>query len=118
MKKEKFENLVAKITKCKMEIAGVAASAMVGMPMLVSADNGGMNGTADAKSAVASIAEIVVDIFPFIGIFFVISGVFKLIMAYRGDNPEQQSAAAKDIVIGVVFLAFRVFAWPAIKALM
>lgn len=119
MKKEKLEKIVTKMAKCKTKIAGVITSAMVGMPMIVNA-GGGMEIAGESKGAaaiVSDIAEIVVNIFPLIGVFFVISGVFKLIMAYRGDNPEQQSAAAKDIVIGAVFIVFRVFAWSAIKGL-
>lgn len=118
MKKEKFENLVAKVTKCKMEIAGTMVSAMAGMPMIVKADdNDWAGGNQSASDIVVNIAEMVVNIFPLIGVFFVIAGAFKLINAYRNDQPEQQSAAAKDIVIGAVFLAFRAFAWPALSGI-
>ena len=68
-----------------------------------------------ANSIVETIAETVVNIFPLIGIFFVIAGAFKLFMAYRNNNPEDQTAAAKDIVIGAVFIVFRVFVWTSLK---
>lgn len=81
----------------------------------VLADEGG--GGKDAGGIVAGIAEIVVDIFPLIGIFFVIAGAFKLIMAYRNNQPEDQTSAAKDIVIGAVFIVFRLFVWTTLKPL-
>lgn len=112
-RKEKIEKITNKLARCKAELVGATTSAMVAMPMIAQAGWG--DGNADAGSLIGSIAEIVVNIFPFIGIFFVIAGVFKLIMAYRNDQPEGQSAAAKDIVIGVVFLAFRLFVWNALK---
>lgn len=70
---------------------------------------------AQAKNMVYNIASVVVDIFPLVGIFFVLAGVFKLVMAYRQDNPEAQSSAAKDIVIGVVFIVFRAFVWTIVR---
>lgn len=87
----------------------VASSVAAGiLPVTASA-------TAEAKTKVTDIAGIVVDIFPLIGVFFIIAGGFKLIMAYRNDQPEAQTSAAKDIVIGVVLVVFRVFAWPTLR---
>lgn len=88
---------------------GVALEA-TGIPVFAA------GGSADANGSVLEIADMLINIFPLIGVFFVIAGAFKLFMAYRGNNPEDQSGAAKDIVIGAVFIAFRVFAWPAIKS--
>lgn len=108
--REKMEKIANKIAVGRAKMACLTTTVMFGAPMITHADGGG-----DAASRVTQIAEVVVDIFPLIGIFFVLSGVFKLIMAYRNDQPEAQSAAAKDIVIGVVFIVFKVFAWPAVK---
>ena len=70
------------------------------------------------KTLVLTIIGTIVKIFPFVGAFFVVSGVFKLVMAYRNDQPEAQSAAAKDIVIGAVFLVFALFIWQPINGAM
>lgn len=102
-----------KVNSAKYELAGIMVSAMAGVPMNVHA--AGLDGSGDVGSVVGSVADVVVNIFPFVGVFFVIAGVFKLIMAYRNDQPEAQASAAKDIVIGAVFLAFRIFAWTPIK---
>lgn len=88
---------------------GVALEA-TGIPVFAA------GGSTDANGSVLELADMLINIFPLIGVFFVIAGAFKLFMAYRGNNPEDQSGAAKDIVIGAVFIAFRVFAWPAIKS--
>lgn len=69
----------------------------------------------DPASVVKAAIGVVVDIFPYIGAFFVVAGVFKLILAYRNDQPEAQAGAAKDIVIGAVFIVFKVFVWSAIE---
>ena len=69
----------------------------------------------DPGGAVTAVANVIVDIFPYIGTFFILSGVFKLIQAYRTDQPENQASAAKDIVIGAVFLAFKIFVWNKIS---
>jgi hypothetical protein len=76
---------------------------------------GNQNAQNDPKTVVIAVVDVIVKIFPFVGIFFVIAGIFKLIMAYRNDQPEAQAGAARDIVIGAVFIAFTVFAWKPIK---
>lgn len=111
--KMNLENIASKIANTRGKVVGLSTTIMAGMPMIAQAGWG--SGNADAESMVGNIAEVVVNIFPLIGLFFVISGVFKLIMAYRNDQPEAQTAAAKDIVIGAVFLAFRIFVWNLIK---
>lgn len=102
-----------------LAIAGMVTTAV--NPTNVYAKNGGMvsNAHADpeANNLVDTIIGTVVNIFPLIGAFFVVSGVFKLILAYRGDNPEAQTAAAKDIVIGAVFIVFRVVWNPISNAI-
>lgn len=118
MKNEIGKKIAQKVYGLRAKAAGLSAMAAIAMSdIAVRAQDvaGGGTGGNDAKSMVNKIAEIVVDIFPLVGIFFVISGVFKLIMAYRNDQPEGQAAAAKDIVIGVVFIVFRAFAWPAVS---
>ena len=96
-----------------METTAMAAAAMTATPTMVHAAT-----KAEAENLIFDIVDKVVDIFPFIGVFFVVAGGFKLIMAYRNDQPEAQASAAKDIVIGVVFIAFKVLFWtftPTIK---
>lgn len=68
----------------------------------------------DPASIVKACVDVVVSIFPYIGVFFVVAGIFKLILAYRNDQPEAQAGAAKDIVIGAVFLVFGTFVWDKI----
>lgn len=103
-----------KMTAMKLALSMALISAMTS-PLTVSAAGlAEKNSSSDAGSIVATIAGVIVNIFPLVGVFFVISGVFKLVMAYRNDQPEAQTAAAKDIVIGAVFIVFRAFIWNSI----
>lgn len=118
-KLQKLENKAAGfLAKNRARIAVLSSAIMMNAPLIANAQDLGPADTDGAESIVLSMVSLVVDIFPLIGIFFVVAGVFKLIMAYRSDNPEGQTAAAKDIVIGAIFLIFRAFAWPAIKSAM
>lgn len=108
IQKMKNKFLYAK-TKAELIIGGATLSLMTPS---VHASGGG------ATNMVLGIAEIVVDIFPLVGIFFIIAGAFKLFLAYRNDQPEAQTGAAKDIVIGAVLVVFRLFAWNAIRNLL
>ena len=114
MKKEikDFGNKLAmKALEAKYAIGGTMIAAMAGAPLTAHASGGNVGTSTSAGSLVNKLADIIVGIFPLIGVFFVISGAVKMFLAYRNDQPEAQAAAAKDIVIGAVFIAFRVFVW-------
>lgn len=105
--KEKTSKLMQKMHLAKAKLGILAATAMTATPTMVHADAT----KGQATNLIFTIVDRVVSIFPFIGVFFVVAGGFKLIMAYRNDQPEAQASAAKDIVIGVVFIAFKVLFW-------
>lgn len=107
MKKiELKERLFNAKQKAEIFISG-AALAIASSPMAISASG--------PSKIVKDACDIVVDMFPFIGAFFVVAGVFKLILAYRNDQPEAQAGAAKDIVIGAVFIVFKTFVWAKLS---
>lgn len=115
--KEKTSKLMQKMHLAKAKLGILAATAMTATPTMVHADAT----KADAENLIFDIVDKVVDIFPFVGVFLVVAGGFKLVMAYRNDQPEAQASAAKDIVIGVVLIAFKVLFWtftPTIKAML
>ncbi len=58
------------------------------------------------KGPINQIIDVLMGVMGAVGIFFVLSGAFKLVMAYRNDQPEAQAAAAKDLVIGIVLVLF------------
>lgn len=97
--------------KAGLFATGIAVEAMMIQQSLA------VNTTDNTNNIVKAAVDIVVNIFPLVGAFFIVAGVFKLIMAYRNNQPEDQSTAAKDIVIGAVLVAFRVFAWNTISGL-
>lgn len=105
--KEKTSKLMQKMHLAKAKLGILAATAMTATPTMVHADAT----KGQATDLIFTIVDKVVSIFPFIGVFFVVAGGFKLVMAYRNDQPEAQASAAKDIVIGVVFVAFKLMFW-------
>lgn len=100
--------------------AGYASLVLANSFNTVCAKAGGLVDTTGDGGAGGSIVEeaikAVMKVFPWVGAFFIASGVFKLIMAYRGENPEAQTAAAKDIAIGAALCVFGIFIWPPIGA--
>ena len=77
--------------------------------------NDGFKDDAKGADVIKDILNIVVNIFVFMGAFFVVSGIYKLVMAYKDNQPEQQNAAVRDIVIGVVLIVFRAVLWKPIS---
>lgn len=115
------EKIVTDLQKIKTEIKAVSltlVSAYYAMPMKVYANNAGATGGAGGttpKSVIISIMDTLIDVFPAIGVVLVAIGAYKLFMAFRNDQPDAYSGAAKDIVIGVVLLIFKVFIWDKLK---
>ena len=110
--KTKLMEVKTKAADLWLRAKTLVTAAMLGMaaaPQAVSA-------ASDPGELVKAVIDVVVKIFPFIGAFFIVSGVFKLILAYRNDQPEAQAGAAKDIVVGAVFVVFAVFVWDPIKS--
>lgn len=71
----------------------------------------------DPMTAIKNILDIIMQkLFPAIGIVLALVGAFKLFMAFRNDQPDAYSGAAKDIVIGVVLSTFAGIVWPVISA--
>jgi len=114
---KKFMNKVGAVllnAKTRVGYCGlVAANAMT--TIHAKASGGSLGGDkAQGENIVRTAIDTIVQIFPWVGAFFVVSGAFKLVMAYRGENPEAQTAAAKDIVIGAVLIIFKAFIWDII----
>lgn len=95
----------SKVDWLRLAVSGAMMSLMVGItaPNMVLAGglDTGINENLSAGEIVKTIIDnILLKLFPLVGVFFILSGIFKLILAYRSDNPEGQTAAAKDIAIG------------------
>ena len=98
------------MTKIDITAMSAAAALACTMPVNVYAGEG-------PSAIVEAACGVVVKMFPYIGSFFILAGVFKLILAYRNDQPEAQASAAKDIVIGAVFVVFATFVWPSFSGI-
>lgn len=72
--------------------------------------------TSSANNKAKELADILTYIFPLMGAFFVLSGAVKWVMAFRSEQPEQQAAAVKELIIGVVCIVFRAFLWSPISS--
>ena len=95
--------------------SGITTGILMSGNAYASGWNAGFKDNAQGSEIIKNILNIVVNIFVFMGAFFVVSGVYKLVMAYKDNQPEQQNAAVRDIVIGVVLIVFRAVLWRPIS---
>ena len=98
-----FKNIKTKAT--------ILAMAAAGFPMTAYAAD-------ELMRKVKPLIELIASVFPAVGVFFILLGAWKLFQAFRTDQPDAQAGAAKDIVIGVVFVVFKTFAMPTILSMM
>ena len=119
MKNEMTKNLRSKIayeaTDWKLRATNAMLLAGVGMGPLASmnvfADGVNKN---DPSGLAKSMIGVIVGLFPIIGVFMIVAGAIRLLLAYRNNQPDEYSGAGKDIVIGGAFLAFKYLFWDNI----
>lgn len=110
MVKEKFKTLLSKCENKKLEFETAAMAAIATMPFTTYAGN-------EATTKVIGLLDVIIDIFPAIGIGLALIGAFKLFMAFRNDQPDAYSGAIKDVAIGVVLIAFKTLIWGTLKTM-
>lgn len=112
-----------KLSSAKTQITTALVMASVGSCALpggiahadLGKDSSG-NGLSSPEGLVKAVLDALVNLFPLIGIFFVLVGGAKVLNGVKNDNnPEAISAGAKDLVIGGALVAFRAFLWGPIK---
>lgn len=136
-KKDTGNGVLAKVrsTVLRAETGFMMAAAGVAMPGTVwAADGDGSASTGYAGqlldgadkgdvtdgqiSAGFSIVKQLIDVatwlFVFMGAFYLLPGLFKLINSLRNNQPEETSSAAKDVAIGIVLLMFKVI-WSGVS---
>ena len=64
-----------------------------------------------SKNIVTDVLGTIVGLFPLIGIFLIVAGAVRLLLAYRNNQPDEFSGAGKDIIIGAAFIAFKLLFW-------
>lgn len=122
MKNEMTKNLRSKIvdqtTDWKLRATNAMLLAGVGMGPLASMNVFAVDVSDDDKNDPSSLAKYMIDVivglFPIIGVFMIVAGAIRLLLAYRNNQPDEYSGAGKDIVIGGAFLAFKYLFWDAI----
>lgn len=105
--KNKFKRMAIWLNHWKYELALSAA--------LSSQNSMAYAAGQSPKAMILSIVDKIVTLFPAIGVVLVAVGVIRLVLAFRGNNPEGYSDAAKDAVIGVALIVFDTFFWDGIK---
>jgi hypothetical protein len=108
-----------KMSSMKTAVTTAMVTGAVGGTMLVPgvhADAIGGDET-KAKGLVTTVADAIAGVLPYIGVFFILMGGFKVVQGVRNDNnPEAISSGAKDVVIGAVLIAFKALLWNPIKS--
>lgn len=102
------------LSNSKAKIGGFVASAALTASLAMNQVMAVAVNTSEATNKARNLADILTYIFPLMGAFFVLSGAVKWVMAFRSEQPEQQAAAVKELIIGVVCIVFRAFLWSPI----
>lgn len=125
--KKTVKDFVTKLSSTMSTVKAKGAAAVMAMAttfecgVVAAYANGGMiGGGADQQGTnlVKKILNIIVDIIPWVGAFFIVFGAVKAFLAWRNDgNPDAITTAAKDIVIGLVMVLFGTLVWDPIANL-
>lgn len=103
------------LSNSKAKIGGFVASAALTASLAMNQAMAYSISTTTVTNKAKSLADILTYIFPLMGGFFVLSGAIKWVMAFRSEQPEQQAAAVKELIIGLVCVVFKAFLWKPIS---
>lgn len=70
------------------------------------------------KSIMLSMLEVVYNLALYVGIGILVFGLVKWFMAMQDENPEGQSRAIKQAVVGVALICFKAFVGPIITSVL
>jgi hypothetical protein len=113
-------------TVLRMETGFLMAAAGVALPGTVWAEDNGyagnllgddLSGNTQVNAGfniVKQLIDVATWLFVFMGAFYLLPGLFKLINSLRNNQPEETSSAAKDVAIGIVLLMFKVI-WSGVS---
>lgn len=67
--------------------------------------NAGVTGTDKVKDVIKQVMEL----FPWIGVIFAVWGGMRIVIALRNDgNPEAINGGARDLIVGIALIFFKV----------
>ena len=72
----------------------------------------------DMKTIFLSMLEVVYNLALYVGIGILVFGLVKWFMAMQDENPEGQSRAIKQAVVGVALICFKTFVGPIINSVL
>ena len=110
----------------KVKDAGIKARALVCSGILaiqtglmnaviLNAGDPGEVENSKATDILQTIAGVIVNAIALMGGIFVLIGAYKIIMAFKDNQPEQQATGIREVVIGAILISFRLFVWNSIK---
>jgi hypothetical protein len=68
-------------------------------------------------SIMKTLIDVATWLFVFMGAFYLLPGLFKLINSLRNNQPEETSGAAKDVAVGIVLCMFKVL-WSGVESVL
>ena len=72
-------------------------------------ENGFVASAIDGSDKVKKVINQVMELFPWIGVIFAVWGGMKIILALRNDgNPEAINGGARDLIVGIALIFFKV----------
>ena len=71
-------------------------------------ENGFVASAIDGSDKVKKVINQVMELFPWIGVFFAVWGGMRIILALRNDgNPEAINGGARDLIVGIALILFK-----------
>lgn len=107
-KNQKQTILSSRIAKIKKWTAGVCASICAIFATTLPASAAvTINDNLTTESMIGGIIEFIIEVARWMGFVVVAAGIFMFVFAYKDDNAEAQSRAARFAVVGAILLSLK-----------
>lgn len=103
--------------KTRAARAYVMASATVTGTLMPITSQAATGNSAGIENGAMEIATLFVTLIALVGLYFLLPGAYKVFTAWKDGRGEDMHDAAKTVIVGLVMVFFRVFAWPVIQGI-
>lgn len=117
MKKNVFSQLKTRAARAYIMASTTVTGTLLPIISYAEGSEGAATGSQSVTQGALNIAKLFVTLIALIGLYYLIPGAYKVFTAWKEGRGEDMHDAAKTVIVGIVMIFFRVFAWPVIETL-
>ena len=115
MKKNVFSQLKTRAARAYIMASTTVTGTLFPIISYAEGEGGAGSSSVSVVKGATDIAKLFVTLIALVGLYYLIPGAYKVFTAWKEGRGDDMHDAAKTVIVGLVMIFFRVFAWPVIE---